>query len=305
MSDVGDDVVAVPEVRGEHAVVSGEVGAWAWDQRGKPGNEVEGVEDDVSGPVTEGVLESVDDLSPFIDREAFVRQRRAGDVAAQAFEGVALVGMAHGAGMEGASRELSDAGGGRRRAGRDGVQGKRLASGVRADGDAVVDGGAEELLESVCGFEVEGGGLVVTEQQSLLLEGAGDAGGDGVEQALEFRLGRGGDTVEAGPFIFERVDAVDDEHVQWNWTNSMSCRGRPARSTMPLPSPVQVWAEVHEKYARPYPPVASTVMWARNRCRVPSSRFQASTPRQAPSSSMSRSSAMYSMKNSASCRRLC
>ena len=97
MSDVGDDVVAVPEVRGEHAVVSGEVGAWAWDQRGKPGNEVEGVEDDVSGPVTEGVLESVDDLSPFIDREAFVGERRAGDVAAQAFEGVALVGMAHGA----------------------------------------------------------------------------------------------------------------------------------------------------------------------------------------------------------------
>ena len=77
MSDVGDDVVAVPEVRGEHAVVSGEVGAWAWDQRGKPGNEVEGVEDDVSGPVTEGVLESVDDLSPFIDREAFVGECRA------------------------------------------------------------------------------------------------------------------------------------------------------------------------------------------------------------------------------------
>ena len=225
MSDVGDDVVAVPEVRGEHAVVSGEVGAWAWDQRGKPGNEVEGVEDDVSGPVTEGVLESVDDLSPFIDREAFVGECRAGDVAAQAFEGVALVGMAHGAGMEGASRELSDAGGGRRRAGRDGVQGKRLASGVRADGDAVVDGGAEELLESVGGFEVEGGGLVVTEQQSLLLEGAGD---DGVEQALEFRLGRGGDTVEAGPFIFERVQMatiiarVESRFVQDMWVIEVS-----------------------------------------------------------------------------------
>ena len=35
--------------------------------------------------------------------------------------------------------------------------------------------------------------------------------------------------------------------VGWNWVNSMSCRGRPARSTMPLPSPVQVWAEVAEK----------------------------------------------------------
>ena len=57
-------------------------------------------------------------------------------------------------------------------------------------------------------------GFVVAEQQSLLFQGASDASGDGVEQALEFRLGRGGDTVEAGPFIFERVDAVDDEHVQ-------------------------------------------------------------------------------------------
>ena len=45
-------------------------------------------------------------------------------------------------------------------------------------------------------------------------EGAGDAGGDGVEQALEFRLGRGAATVQAGPFIVERVDAIDEEHVQ-------------------------------------------------------------------------------------------
>ena len=48
----------------------------------------------------------------------------------------------------------------------------------------------------------------------LLFEGSGNAGGDGAEQALEFRLGRGGATVEAGPFIVERVDAVDEEHVQ-------------------------------------------------------------------------------------------
>ena len=53
MSGVGDDVVAVPDVRGEHAVVSGEVGAGSWDQRGEAGDEVEGVEDNVSGPVVE------------------------------------------------------------------------------------------------------------------------------------------------------------------------------------------------------------------------------------------------------------
>ena len=42
---------------------------------GKHRTEVEGVEDDVSGHVMEGVLESVDDLCAFIDREAFVRER--------------------------------------------------------------------------------------------------------------------------------------------------------------------------------------------------------------------------------------
>ena len=92
--------------------------------------------------------------------------------------------------MEGESRELSDAGVVRQRVGRDGAQGQGLAPGVGADGDAVVDGGAEELLESVVGFEVEGGSLVVADQQSLPFEGADDAGGDGAQQTLEFRLGR-------------------------------------------------------------------------------------------------------------------
>ena len=34
--------------------------------------------------------------------------------------------------------------------------------------------------------------------------------------------------------------------VGWNCSNSMSCRGRPARSTMALPSPVWVWAPVQD-----------------------------------------------------------
>ena len=65
--------------------------------------------------------------------------------------------------------------------------------------------------ESVGGFEVEGGDLVVAGRQSPLLEGAG---GDGAEQALEFRLHRGGTAVEAWPFIFERTASIDEEHVQ-------------------------------------------------------------------------------------------
>ena len=83
------------------------------------------------------------------------------------------MGSAARAGMEGESRELGDAGVGRRRVGRDGAQGQGLARGVGAGGDAVVDGGAEELLETVVGFEVERGGLVVADQQSLAFEGAG------------------------------------------------------------------------------------------------------------------------------------
>ena len=187
------------------------------------GDKVHRVEHDMSGPVTEGVLESIHDLPAVIDREAFVRECWAGDVAAQAFERVPLMGSAaradprlhhSGGAMEGESRELSDAGVGRRPAWTRRCAGSGPCAGVRAGGDAVVDGGTEELLESVVGFEVEGGGLVVADQQSLPFEGAGDAGGDGAQQALEFRLGRGAATVQAGPFIVERVDAIHEEHVQ-------------------------------------------------------------------------------------------
>ena len=52
MDRVGDDAVAVLEVRGEHAVVSGEMGAGAWDEGGESGDEVDGVEHDMRGGVS-------------------------------------------------------------------------------------------------------------------------------------------------------------------------------------------------------------------------------------------------------------
>ena len=83
MGRVGDDVVAVLEVRGEHAVVSGEMGAGTWHEGGEAGDaksaglpictaggcpegvrhtdvphEFHRVEHDMSGRVMEGVLES-------------------------------------------------------------------------------------------------------------------------------------------------------------------------------------------------------------------------------------------------------
>ena len=72
ISTVGDDVVAVYEVRGEHAVVSGEMGAGARHEGGEAGDKVHRVEHDMSRPVVEGVLESIHDLPAVIDREAFV-----------------------------------------------------------------------------------------------------------------------------------------------------------------------------------------------------------------------------------------
>ena len=64
------------------------MGAGAWHEGGEAGDEVDGVEHDMSGAVTEGVLEWIHDLPAVIDREAFVRDGRAGDVETQAFEGV-------------------------------------------------------------------------------------------------------------------------------------------------------------------------------------------------------------------------
>ena len=94
MGRVGDDTAAVFEVRGEHAVVSGEMGAGAWYEGGEAGDEVHRVEHDMSRPVTEGMLESIHDLPAVIDREAFVRERWASNVATKAFERVPLMGSA-------------------------------------------------------------------------------------------------------------------------------------------------------------------------------------------------------------------
>ena len=103
-------------------------------------------EGQVEQPVDRRCCESI---GVVIDREAFVRDGWAGNVAAKAFERVPLMGLPARAGMEGEFRELSDAGVVCQRVGRDGAQGQGLAPGVGAGGDAVVDGGAEELLETV------------------------------------------------------------------------------------------------------------------------------------------------------------
>ena len=59
------------------------MGGGEWDEGGEAGDELDGVEHDVSGAVTEGVLETTHDLPAVIDREAFVGDGGAGDVATE------------------------------------------------------------------------------------------------------------------------------------------------------------------------------------------------------------------------------
>jgi hypothetical protein len=52
--------------------------------------------------------------------------------------------------------------------------------------------------------------------------------------------------------------------VGWNWKNSMSSSGSPLRHTIPMPSPVRVWALDVVLKTLPTPPVASTTDFAWN-----------------------------------------
>jgi len=78
----------------------------------------------------------------------------------------------------------------------------------------------------------------------------------------------------------------------------MSCNGNPARKTIALPSPVQAWAGSRRRnkhgHNRPLPD-RHTRAEAMQRAVI---HLEAITPRQRPSSSIMRSSAKYSMKNS-------
>ena len=66
----------------------------------------------------------------------------------------------------------------------------------------------------------------------------------------EFLARRVGQVGALAACAFGYEDAGSENSRRWNCTNSMSWSGRPARSTMALPSPVQLWALVHQKYAR-------------------------------------------------------
>ena len=84
------------QVRGEHAMEAGEVESWARHQGRQPSNEVERIEHDVRCAVAKGLFEPIDDLSPLVGRQPFVRDGRAGDIAAEFFQLIALFGLTAG-----------------------------------------------------------------------------------------------------------------------------------------------------------------------------------------------------------------
>ena len=87
-------------VRRKDPVVTREVDPWRRHQCGQPGHEVQGLEHHVRGAVTVRGLETVANISLGGERQSFSRDRRARDIAAHAFQLLALVCLARDPGMQ-------------------------------------------------------------------------------------------------------------------------------------------------------------------------------------------------------------
>jgi hypothetical protein len=95
------DAFAMLEVRGEYSVAAGEIQTRPGDQGGQPGDEVERFQHHVGRAITEGLLVTVHDPALAIDGEALGGNGWAGDVAAQAFQAIALIRFTNGGSVQG------------------------------------------------------------------------------------------------------------------------------------------------------------------------------------------------------------
>ena len=85
----------------------------------------------------------------------------------------------------------------------DGAQGQCLLTGIGADGDAVVDGSADQLVECFAGLEVEVLVLGVAHEEPLSFEQPSDAFADGVQKPSEFGRSRLARAVKPRPCTIE------------------------------------------------------------------------------------------------------
>ena len=142
-------------------------------------HQLERFENDVGRAVAERLLELIDDLPSLVGREALIGDGRAGDVTTEFFELVPLIGLAAGGRVQGEPRLFGEQG----RSGgfwlrRDGAQGQCLAASIGADGNAVVDGRTDELIERLAGLDVEVVAVGVAHEKALAFQQPGHALGD-------------------------------------------------------------------------------------------------------------------------------
>lgn len=123
----------------EHAVESSQIDTGFGHQGRQPGNEVQRLEDHMSSPIAERSLELVAHLAVGSQRQAFFCNGRPGDVATQAFQLLALMGLGRHPGMQAEAIKFGNAGliACWFRLGREGLQGKHFAALLRADRDPV------------------------------------------------------------------------------------------------------------------------------------------------------------------------
>ena len=131
--------------------------------------------------VAKGLFELVHDLASLVGRQPFVGDGGSGDVATELLELVALIGLTAGGRVERKARLFGEQGGREGfRLRRDCAQCQCFATRIGADGDAVVDGGTDQLVDCFSGLEIEVVVLGVTDEEAVSFEQPGDACADGV-----------------------------------------------------------------------------------------------------------------------------
>ena len=96
-------------VGSEHAMKASQIDAGLGYQCSEASHEIQWFEDDVGGTVVPRSFERVANLAVCGERQPFLGHGGPGNVAAQAFEFVALIGFRRNPGMEGKSRDISRA----------------------------------------------------------------------------------------------------------------------------------------------------------------------------------------------------
>ena len=182
------DLLSQMTVGREEPMEAGQIHAWFGHQSGQPGNEVERLENDVGGAVAVRGFQGVSNIPLWREGQSVGGHGGSGDIPAKALELAPLVGLG------GDPRVQGEAGG----FGQltvftvlfprgDGLQGECLAAGLGADGDAVGDRMAEQVIHGgvVRGLELQVTVLDIPHQQALALQISPDPLADRLDKPFQ------------------------------------------------------------------------------------------------------------------------